>query len=101
MRAEYAARRDVLIHALAEHAPRVPLTGLAAGFHAVAHLPPGTAEHHVIRAARSRSVGLYGMSSCRADHAPGPPQLVLGFGNTSQRAIQAGIAVLGDILSAA
>jgi hypothetical protein len=39
------------------------------------------------------------MSACRADHAPGPPQLVLGFGNTSQRAIQTGIAVLGDILS--
>ena len=99
MRAEYAARRDVLVHALADHAPGVPLTGLAAGFHAVAHLPGGTAEQDVIRAARSRSVGLYGMSACRADHAPGPPQLVLGFGNTSQRAIQTGIAVLGDILS--
>ena len=39
------------------------------------------------------------MSTYRADHAPHPPQLVLGFGNTSQRAIQSGIAVLGDILS--
>jgi len=38
-------------------------------------------------------------STYRADHAPHPPQLVLGFGNTSQRAIQSGIAVLGDILS--
>jgi GntR family transcriptional regulator/MocR family aminotransferase len=83
MRTEYAARRDVLIHELAEHAPSVRLTGLAAGFHAMAHLPAGTAEHDVIRAARSRSVGLYGMSTHRADHAPGPPQLVLGFGNTS------------------
>ncbi len=98
MRAEYAARRGVLVQALAEHAPRVPLTGLAAGFHAVAHLPPQTAEHQVIRAARSRSVGLYGMSTYRAGHAPCPPQLVLGFGNTSQRAIRTGIAVLGDIL---
>jgi GntR family transcriptional regulator/MocR family aminotransferase len=99
MRAKYAGRRDVLIQALAEHAPAVPLTGLAAGFHAVAHLPPGTAEKEVIRAARSRSVGLYGMSTCRADNALSPPQLVLGFGNTSQPAIQTGIAVLGDILS--
>jgi len=41
VRAEYAARRDILIQALANHAPRIPLTGLAAGFHAVAHLPPG------------------------------------------------------------
>jgi len=98
MRAEYAARRDVLIEALAEHAPGVRLTGLAAGFHAVAHLQPGTAEQDVIRAARSRSVGLYGMSAHRADHAPDPPQLVLGFGNTSQRAIRTGIALVSDLL---
>jgi GntR family transcriptional regulator/MocR family aminotransferase len=101
MRAEYAARRHVLLQALAEHAPSLRLTGLAAGFHAVAHLPATAAERDIVQAARSRSVGLYGMSTYRADHAPGPPQLVLGFGNTSQRAIQTGIAVLGDILTTA
>jgi GntR family transcriptional regulator/MocR family aminotransferase len=98
MRAEYAARRDVLIDALAGHAPAVRLTGLAAGFHAVAHLPAGTSEAAVIGAARSRSVGLYGMSTYRADHGAEPPQLVLGFGNTGQRAIEAGVAVLGELL---
>jgi GntR family transcriptional regulator/MocR family aminotransferase len=98
MRAEYAVRRDVLVRALAEHAPSVRLTGLAAGFHAVAHLPSGTAEQEVIQAARSRSVGLYGMSTYRADHSARPPQLVLGFGNTSQRAIQTGIALISDLL---
>jgi GntR family transcriptional regulator/MocR family aminotransferase len=99
MRTEYATRRDVLVQTLTQHAPAVRLTGLAAGFHAVAHLPAETAEHAVIRAARSRSVGLYGMSTFRADHCPDPPQLVLGFGNTSQQAIRTGIAVLGDILT--
>jgi GntR family transcriptional regulator/MocR family aminotransferase len=98
MRTEYAARREVLVAALARHAPGVRLTGLAAGFHAVAHLPADTDEQSVIAAARSRSVGLYGMSTHRADHSTEPPQLVLGFGNTGQRAIQTGIAVLGDIL---
>ncbi|HWG62664.1 MAG TPA: PLP-dependent aminotransferase family protein [Streptosporangiaceae bacterium] len=98
MRAEYAARRDVLVQALAAHAPDVRLTGLAAGFHAIAHLPTETAEQEVIHAARSRSVGLYGMSTYRADHASSPPQLVLGFGNTSQRAIQAGITLISDLL---
>ena len=63
------------------------------------HLPAETTEHAVIDAARSRSVGLYGMSTYRADHCPEPPQLVLGFGNTSQQAIRTGIAVLGDILT--
>lgn len=101
MRAEYAARRDILVHALAVHAPGVRLTGLAAGFHAVAHLPAGTEQDAVIAAARERSVGLYGMSSYRASRALDPPQLVLGFGNSTQRAIQAGVAVIGDLLTAA
>ena len=39
MRTEYSSRRDALVEALAEHAPHVRVTGLAAGFHAVAHLP--------------------------------------------------------------
>jgi GntR family transcriptional regulator/MocR family aminotransferase len=52
----------------------------------------------VIAAARERLVGLYGMGTYRSDHSPAPPQLVLGFGNTSQRAIAEGIAVLGEIL---
>jgi GntR family transcriptional regulator / MocR family aminotransferase len=38
MRAVYAARRRALVDAFARHAPGVPLTGLAAGFHAVARL---------------------------------------------------------------
>jgi GntR family transcriptional regulator / MocR family aminotransferase len=99
MRAEYAARRDVLVRSLARHAPGVRLTGLAAGFHAVAHLPAGADEPAVIAAARQRLVGLYGMSTYRSDHSPAPPQLVLGFGNTSQRAITEGIAVLGEIFA--
>ncbi|MGE5133973.1 MAG: PLP-dependent aminotransferase family protein [Gemmatimonadota bacterium] len=98
MRTEYAARRDVLVQSLARHAPAVRLTGLAAGFHAVAHLPAAAAEPAVIAAARQRSVGLYGMSANRASRSADPPQLVLGFGNTSQQAIRTGIEVLGDIL---
>lgn len=99
MRAEYAARRDMLVAALAEHAPSVRLTGLAAGFHAIGHLPAGAGEQDVIAAARARRVGLYGMSTHRADHSPRPPQLVLGFGNTGQRAIRLGVTVLGDIVA--
>jgi len=98
MRAEYATRRETLVRALAADAPSVRLTGLAAGFHAVAHLPAGAAEQDVIRKARERSVRLYGMSTYRADQSPVPPQLVLGFGNTSQQAIREGIATLGAIL---
>ena len=98
MRAVYARRRGVLIDSLARHAPGVKLTGLAAGFHAVAHLPDSADEQAVVTAARQRSVGLYGMGPQRATTAAAPPQLVLGFGNVSERAIEPGIAAVADLL---
>ena len=98
MRASYARRRQTLVDALAEHAPRVELRGLAAGFHAVAHLPGSRSEPAVVEAARARSVGLYGMSQYRSSGATRPPQLVLGFGNLRERAIARGIATIGDLL---
>ncbi len=59
MRGVYAARRQALVAALAQHAPAVRLTGLAAGFHAVAHLPGPAAEKSVVAGATVRSVGLF------------------------------------------
>jgi GntR family transcriptional regulator/MocR family aminotransferase len=98
MRALYAARRSVLVDALATHAPRVRVSGLSAGFHAVAHLPDGLDEPAVIAAAAARSVGLYGMSGHRSNRATTPPCLVLGFGNLGERAIAEGIATVADVL---
>ena len=98
MRGVYARRRTALIAALERHAPGVRLTGLAAGFHAVAHLPESADEDAIVAQALRRSVGLYGMGSFRATRAPAPPQLVLGFGLTGERAIEAGIAAVADLL---
>jgi GntR family transcriptional regulator/MocR family aminotransferase len=53
----------------------------------------------VIVRARARGVGLYGMSPNRSTRAVDPPQLVLGFGNLSERAIREGIARIGDVLA--
>ncbi|GAA3765476.1 PLP-dependent aminotransferase family protein [Plantactinospora mayteni] len=101
MRAVYATRREALVDALARHAPGVRLTGLAAGFHAVAHLPEGVREEDVVAAARERSVGLYGMSTFRMSGNTTPAQLVMGFGNLSERAIESGIATVADLLEPA
>src|SRR5215831_12848108 len=98
MRGVYAKRREALIGALAQHAPGVRLTGLAAGFHAVAHLPARADEQELVAAARERSVGLYGMSLNRSDGSVRPPQLVIGFGHVGERAIEAGVAAVGDLL---
>jgi GntR family transcriptional regulator/MocR family aminotransferase len=98
MRGVYASRRDTLVDALAGHAPHVSLQGLAAGFHAVAHLPEAADEASIVAQARDRSIGLYGMSSYRPSGKSGPPQLVLGFGNLGEAAIERGIAAIGDLL---
>jgi GntR family transcriptional regulator/MocR family aminotransferase len=99
MRAEYAKRRDILVESLATHALHVRLTGLAAGFHAVAHLPGSADEQDVVARARELGVGICGMSAYRSTHDTRPPQLVIGFGNTSQRAIRAGIGALAGTLA--
>lgn len=98
MRSEYSARRDALVEALAEHAPQVRVTGLAAGFHAVAHLAAGADEEDVVRRTHDLGVGVYGMNRYRSAPIPASPQLVLGFGNIGTRAIRDGIAAVGDVL---
>jgi GntR family transcriptional regulator / MocR family aminotransferase len=98
MRAVYSARRDTLVRALASSAPGLELRGLAAGFHAVAPLPEHLDEAATVSAARTRSIGLYGMSGFRSSGATRPPELVLGFGNLSEESIEHGIAAIADLL---
>jgi GntR family transcriptional regulator/MocR family aminotransferase len=99
MRTVYAARRTALTGAFARHAPGVPLTGLAAGFHAVAPLPAGAAESAVIAAALVRRVRLHGLGAYRGDPgAAAPPALVMGFGNVRERAIEPAVAAIAGLL---
>lgn len=98
MRGAYGARRDTLVTALAKQAPGTVLTGLAAGFHAVVHLADTADEQAIVNEARGRSIGLYGMSPYRGSGRSGPPQLVLGFGNLSESAIERGITAISDLL---
>jgi len=100
MRTVYAARRAALVEAFARHSPSIELTGLAAGFHAVAPLPADADEDTVTAAARERRVGLYGIGGYRgAADASAPPALVIGFGNVGERAIDPAIAAVADLLS--
>ena len=98
MSAVYTHRRQRLIESLREHAPEVMVSGLAAGLHAVVHLPDHVVEADVIAAARDCSVAVYGMSSYRFDRSDRPPALVLGFGNLTESGIDDGVAVLAAVL---
>ncbi|MGW7053444.1 MocR-like pyridoxine biosynthesis transcription factor PdxR [Streptomyces sp. NPDC054887] len=64
MRQRHRRRRDQLVAALAERAPHVRVTGIAAGLHAVLELPPGT-ERAVVKAAAWQGLAVEGLSAYR------------------------------------
>jgi GntR family transcriptional regulator / MocR family aminotransferase len=101
MRGVYAARREVLMGALARHAPELELRGLAAGFHVMVLLPEGVEEEEVVAAARERSVGVYGLRDNTFREPRWPPALVMGFGNVGEGAIERGIEAVADLLRGA
>ncbi|MFE6742906.1 MocR-like pyridoxine biosynthesis transcription factor PdxR [Streptomyces tubercidicus] len=81
MRLRYRRRRDQLAAALADRAPHVHVSGIAAGLHAVLELPPGT-EQSIVQAARWQGLALDGLSSFHDPAAPTPPRdaLVVAYG---------------------
>ncbi|HTJ36262.1 MAG TPA: PLP-dependent aminotransferase family protein, partial [Dactylosporangium sp.] len=99
MRRAYAAKRSALTDALRRHAPHLRLTGLDAGFHALAELPGGADEAAVVAEAAGRSVLLHGLMRYRIPGSIGRPALVLGFGDLNEPAIRSGIARIADLLA--
>lgn len=98
MRLRYRRRRDQLVGALAELAPDVRVSGIAAGLHAVLELPPGT-ERPVLRAAALEGLALQGLDSFRhPDVPPGPAGLVVGYATPTDSAWQSALAALCRVL---
>jgi len=98
-RLRYRRRRDNLVEALARHAPDVHVTGIAAGFHAVLSLPPGT-EQSVVQAAAWQGLALHSLSSYRHDQAQVDPldALVVGYGTPSDHAWAGAVEALCRVL---
>jgi GntR family transcriptional regulator/MocR family aminotransferase len=101
MRRTYAARRDALVAALAQHAPDVGVRGLAAGLHLVARLPDGADAEAITAAAARRGVGLHPMSQFRADGAAPAPELVFGYAAHPEPTLRHAIATIADLLRGA
>jgi GntR family transcriptional regulator/MocR family aminotransferase len=97
-RSVYRARRDALVAALERVLPDCPPAGVAAGLHLVVRLPAGTDERAVLDAARSRGLGLSGISEHRVE--PGPPALLLGYGRLPEPAVEPAVRLLADSLRA-
>jgi GntR family transcriptional regulator / MocR family aminotransferase len=98
-RLAYRRRRDRLVAALARHAPGVRVTGIAAGLHAVAELPPGRSEDEVVARAAARGVAVEGLAgSALRDHTHGPA-LVIGYATPPEHAYTTALARLTAALA--
>ncbi|QIJ62077.1 PLP-dependent aminotransferase family protein [Streptomyces sp. JB150] len=99
MRQRYRGRRDRLVAALAERAPHIEVTGVAAGLHAVLRLPPGT-EPSAVKAAAWQGIALDGLAAFRHPEAPmaAPDGLVVGYATPSEHAYGAALDALCGVL---
>ncbi|MFI6036895.1 PLP-dependent aminotransferase family protein [Streptomyces sp. NPDC051315] len=100
MRQRYRRRRDRLVEALAEHAPHVEVTGVAAGLHAVLRLPPGT-ERSTLKAAAWQGIALDGLAAFRHPETAmeAGDGLVVGQATPSEHAYGAALEALCGVLT--
>ncbi|MFE1951046.1 PLP-dependent aminotransferase family protein [Streptomyces sp. NPDC059524] len=99
MRQHYRRRRDLVVRTLAERAPHIRVSGIAAGLHAVLELPPGT-EESALRAARRAGLALDGLHAYRhPDSAMAPRDgLVISYGTPPDHGFAAALDTLCDVL---
>ncbi|MFJ8502579.1 PLP-dependent aminotransferase family protein [Streptomyces avermitilis] len=95
MRQRYRGRRDRLVAALAERAPHIEVTGIAAGLHAVLRLPPGT-ERSAVKAATWQGIALDGLAEFRHPEATmaATDGLVVGYATPAEHAYGAAVEAL-------
>ncbi|GIF62482.1 GntR family transcriptional regulator [Asanoa ishikariensis] len=103
-RLHYRRRRDQLVAALAQHAPGVHVSGLAAGLQVVIELPPGT-ERAVVDAAAREDLAVSGMAEFRYEVAdsrwqlPARDALVVNYAAPSGTAWTGALDTLCRVLS--
>ncbi|MDQ1015670.1 MocR-like pyridoxine biosynthesis transcription factor PdxR [Streptomyces afghaniensis] len=95
MRQHYRRRRDLLASTLADRAPHIRVSGVAAGLHAVLELPENT-EEAALRAARRQGLALDGLGPYRHPDTAMPPRdgLVIGYGTPPDHAFAAALDAL-------
>ncbi|MDX3238701.1 PLP-dependent aminotransferase family protein [Streptomyces sp. ME03-5709C] len=103
MRQRYRRRRDQLVAALAERAPRVRAAGMAAGLQVVLELPRGT-ETAVVRAAARQNLAVSGLREFVHEGTPSgrplpqPDALVVNYAAPSDSAWAGALETLCRVL---
>jgi GntR family transcriptional regulator/MocR family aminotransferase len=101
MRPIYRRRRDLLLRALARHAPELRPVGASAGLHITAWLPPDVSEEQVIADALRLGVYVDGLQKYRLRKDDAPGGLIFGYSNVPERLIDDGVRVLAEAISGA
>ncbi|MFG2635510.1 PLP-dependent aminotransferase family protein [Streptomyces sp. NPDC048362] len=98
-RLRYRRRRDALAAAVADRAPGVRVTGIAAGLHAVLRLPAGM-EQPVVQAAAWQGLALHGLAFHRHPEAitEAVDALVVGYATPPDSAWAATLEALCRVL---
>jgi GntR family transcriptional regulator / MocR family aminotransferase len=99
MRRRYRARRDALVATLAQALAEATVRGIDAGLHTTVALPGHYDEQAILAEARRRRIALMGMGELRIK-APGPPTLLLGYGQMPEAAIPAAVRELSRAIAA-
>lgn len=100
MRARYRARRDALVEMLAASLPEAEIQGIAAGLHAAVRLLETDGEPAIVAEARRRRIALTTMGDYRIDSGGGPPALILGYAQSPEPTIRAGVIELAEAVRA-
>jgi GntR family transcriptional regulator/MocR family aminotransferase len=98
MRPVYRRRRDALLDALRTRLPDLRPTGVSAGLHLTAWLPPDLDDTEVVAAAAHRGLRVYGLGPYRVA-GPGDPGLIFGYASLTEPTIAQGIAILADVIA--
>ena len=94
----YRRRRDRLVAALRRHAPRVRISGIAAGLHALVELPDGLREETIVARAAERGLSLQGLGEYAHGPHTHPPALVVGYAKPPEHAFTGAVARLAAVL---
>jgi GntR family transcriptional regulator/MocR family aminotransferase len=98
MRMLYMERRACLIAEIERQlGPRLQIVSAEAGLHLVGLLKPGLDDQAVSRQAAALGIAVLPLSMCHLEK-PKRPGLILGYGGTDARQIEAGVRQLARIL---
>jgi GntR family transcriptional regulator/MocR family aminotransferase len=99
MRPVYRRRRDALLRALRSRLPDLEPSGIAAGLHLVAYLPPWLDEAALVEAAAARGVAVHPLAPYRLS-GEGRPGLIFGYATLDEATLERGVEMLAQAISA-